>query len=94
MNPIYFRTGTRTILNTVWPIENKVEKRGRKWLVTFGICNGTARDSQLFDTKAEALLAAGGADAVLEDATTGAGLVGTNAADSHLRGSRVTDTGN
>ena len=60
MEPIYFTTGKRTILNTDWPVENKVEKRGRKWLVTFGICNGIASSSQLFGTKSEAVLAAGG----------------------------------
>ncbi len=57
---IYFETGTRTILNTEWPIENKVEKRGSRWMVTFGICNGTAKGSQFYKTKTEAISAANG----------------------------------
>ncbi len=57
---IYFQTGTRTIMNTEWPIENKVEKRGRRWMVTFGICNGTAVSSRFYKTKTEAISAANG----------------------------------
>lgn len=56
---IYFQTGTRTILNTDWAVENKVEKiAARRWRVTFGICNGTANGSKEFATKREAIEAA------------------------------------
>jgi len=58
MEPIYYTTGSRTICNTDWPISNKVEKLGRKWHVTFGICNGLASRGQLFRTKREAIVAA------------------------------------
>lgn len=60
MTAIYFTTGKRTILNTDWPVENKVEKCGRKWLVTFGICNGSASSTAIYNTKGEALAAAKG----------------------------------
>jgi hypothetical protein len=59
MEPIYIQTGTRKIMNTDWPVENKVEKVGRKWRVTWGICNGTASGSSDYATKAEAMRAVG-----------------------------------
>jgi len=57
MEPIYYTISSRTICGTD-SISNKVEKWGRKWLATFGICNGLARSSQLFRTKREAIQAA------------------------------------
>lgn len=59
METLYIQTGSRTISNTVWPIENKVEKVGRKWRVTWGICNGIAKGSTDYSTKAEAMRAVG-----------------------------------
>lgn len=55
------RTGTRTICGTDWTILNQIhrEQHGRRvrWIVTFGLCNGTALRACSYRTKREALAA-------------------------------------
>ncbi len=58
MSKVVFVVGKRTINGTDWPVENQVTKNGNKWLVTFGLCNGVADDSQLFARKKDAMEAA------------------------------------
>ncbi len=44
------------IMGTEWPVYHQVTRLGSgKWVVSFGICNGTAQDSQRFRTKREAI---------------------------------------
>lgn len=53
-------TGTRTIAGTDWPVETKLYREklpGQRptWIVTRGICNGTARESREHKTRWETL---------------------------------------
>lgn len=54
-NTKYATTGTTTINGTDWPVQNKLSKDGSSWLVTIGICNGTAESSEKYPTKRAAV---------------------------------------
>jgi hypothetical protein len=57
--------GTRTILGTNHPVVTTVVREQLSserplWIVTYGICNGIASDSEVFHTRREALEAFNG----------------------------------
>jgi len=58
------RMGTRIVNGSEWPIETVLERATPKnepsctrayWLVTVGLCNGTAEAAYRYKTRAEAL---------------------------------------
>lgn len=56
------QNGTRTILGTDYPVYNvvhRVDHGGRRWQVTWALCNGTPAGTQKYATKMEAVAAAG-----------------------------------
>jgi hypothetical protein len=55
---LWMWVGTMTKCGTDWPIETKIEKVGRRWQVTFGLCDGLAGAVRLYTTKQEAYAAA------------------------------------
>jgi hypothetical protein len=48
--------GSRTILNTEFPVIRKIEKYRRAWII-LEICNGTGEEIGSFRTKREAIAA-------------------------------------
>ena len=57
--PQYVLVGRHTMAGTDWPIQNKIERDGHKWRVTFGLCNGSATGAKIFRTLKAAREAAG-----------------------------------
>ncbi len=55
--------GHRTVAGTDWPITSYAERDGpRRWVVTWGLCNGTPAGSTVYRTRREALAALNGED--------------------------------
>lgn len=58
--PSYASVGNRTIMNTDFPVENKVMRTGpRQWTVLFLLCNGAWDNMRRYRSRAEAYAAAG-----------------------------------
>lgn len=68
------RTGTRTILNTDWPVVDQLRRTGRReWAIVRELCNGTARASEVYRSEKAAREAF---DSRIEGAKPRAGTAG------------------